>query len=137
MLNDFLSSWPSLRAGTQPGSSRNNQKRRSRGSWSRALLSGVAWLAGGAGLGCSDPDEGLTYRLNVRPIFTQSCAICHRPDGPSGVDIQNPFASNGGLVVSKNGFKVKHPELNLPEYNVLAGDPDNSFLLYKIDSTLP
>ncbi|MEO8178197.1 MAG: hypothetical protein ABI895_05120 [Deltaproteobacteria bacterium] len=133
MLNDFLSSWSSLCAGTQPGPSRKKQKHRSRGSLSLTLLASVAWLAG---LGCSDPDEGLTYRRNVGPIFNQRCTICHRPGGPSGIDIQNPFSPGEGLVVTKNGFKTKHPELNLPEYNVLAGDPDNSFLLYKIDETL-
>jgi hypothetical protein len=135
MLNDFVSSLPSLRAGAQPGSSRKNQKHRSPGRLSLTLLAGIAWLAGGAGMGCGTKEEGLTYRLDVGPIFNERCALCHRHDGPSGIDIQNPFASDGGLVVSKNGFKVKHPELNLPEYNVLAGDPDNSFLIYKIDAT--
>src|SRR5687767_13693446 len=133
MWNDFLSSWSSLRAGTQPGSSPKNQKRRSPGSLTPTRLAAVACLGGVAGLGCSEPDEGITYRRNVRPIFSQGsqgCTVCHRPGGPSGIDIQNPYAPGEGLAVSRNGFKVKHPELipNLPEYNVLAGDPDNSFL---------
>ena len=136
MLNDFMSSWPSPRAGTQPGSSPKNQKRRVPGRLSLTLLAGVTWLASGAGLGCGEAETGLTYRKNVRPIFSQRCTICHRPGGPSGIDIQNPFSTDGGLVVTKNGFKVKHPELNVPEDNVLAGDPDNSFLIYKIDDSM-
>jgi hypothetical protein len=84
-------------------------------------------------LGCGETDEGFSYKKKVAPIFNNRCTICHRPGGPSGVDIQNPFSPGQGLVGSKNGFAVRHPELNLPEYNVAEGDPDNSFLMYKID----
>jgi hypothetical protein len=131
MLNDFMSSLLSLR----PGSSQKNQKHSSRGHLLLTLLAGIAWLVGGAGIGCGTTEEGLTYREDVGPIFNERCALCHRRDGPSGIDIQNPFAQDVGLVVSRNRFKDKHPELNLPEYNVLAGDPDNSFLIYKIDTS--
>lgn len=83
--------------------------------------------------GCGEPEEGITYKKKVAPIFNNRCTICHRPEGPSGVDIQNPFSPDEGLRNSKNGFSTLHPELNLPEYNVAEGDPDNSFLMYKID----
>jgi hypothetical protein len=84
-------------------------------------------------VGCGEADESFSYRTKVGPIFNNRCTICHRPGGPSGVDIQNPFSPDQGLVSSKNRFSTLHPELNLPPYNVVAGDPDNSFLMYKID----
>jgi hypothetical protein len=84
-------------------------------------------------LGCGEAEEGFTYRKKVGPIFNYRCTICHRPGGPSGVDLQNPFSPDEGLTSSRNRFSVLHPELNLPEYNVVAGDPDSSFLMYKID----
>lgn len=129
-----MSSRQSPPAGSELGSSPKKQKSRALGRWSLTLLAGV--VAGAAGLGCGEAEEGSTYRGNVRPIFSQRCGICHRPGGPSGIDIQNPFSPDGGLAVTKNGFKLKHPELNVPVDNVLAGDPDNSFLIYKIDDSI-
>jgi len=159
MPNDFLSSGSSSNAGNQPASRRKDPLRRSespprlespprsespprlarhtplgRSRLAKRLLAGALFITCGALLGCGEDDKGLDYRTNIRPIFSQRCTICHRPGGPSGVDIQNPFSTPEGLVVSKNGFKVKHPELNVPENNVLAGDPDKSFLMYKIDA---
>lgn len=94
------------------------------------LLAGALLLAGG---GCGEEDEGLTYSQNIRPIFGQRCAVCHRADGPSGVDIQDPYAATEGLVNSVNRFQQMNPALNLPARNVVPGEPDNSFLLHKID----
>lgn len=134
MPNDFLSSLfsrePLTSAATPAGSARRSQR-----SFTALLplLAGVVLLAAS---GCGSEDEGLTYTRNIRPIFGQRCAICHRADGPSGVDIQNPYSSQEGLVNSPNRFKQLHPELNLPAQNVVPGDPDNSFLMYKIDPEL-
>src|SRR5215471_19169590 len=90
------------------------------------LVSAVSYaavaLAGISVMGCGETDQGLTYRTKVAPILNNRCTICHRPDGPSGVDIQNPFTPDEGLVSSKNGFAMLHPELKLPAYNVVAGD---------------
>lgn len=98
------------------------------------LLVSAVTLAAVNLMGCSDKEESFGYRNEVAPIFAQRCTICHRPGGPSGVDIQNPFSNGEGLAVTKNSFKALHPELvNLPDDNVLAGDPDKSFLMYKID----
>jgi hypothetical protein len=156
MPNDVLSSGSSLRTGNQPGSRQKDPHREScsaaeglfeesrlqalrlpaRGRFANTTwLSGALCLLAGLSLGCGSDDKGLTYAKSVRPILNQRCTICHRPGGPSGVDIQNPFSSPEGLAISKNGFKLKHPELPLPEYNVVAGDPDNSFLMYKIDDS--
>ncbi|HEU4583436.1 MAG TPA: hypothetical protein VFS67_34495 [Polyangiaceae bacterium] len=98
-----------------------------------ALSFAAVSLAGLNLTGCGEPEEGFTYKKKVAPIFNNRCTICHRPGGPSGVDIQNPFSPDEGLKNSRNRFAALHPELNLPEYNVVEGDPDNSFLMYKID----
>lgn len=87
-------------------------------------------------IGCGEPEEGFTYKKKVAPIFNNRCTICHRPGGPSGVDMQNPFVGDEALVNSVNRFATAHPELNLPQYNVAKGDPDNSFLMYKIDEAV-
>ena len=107
-------------------------------SLSRSLLVSALWfaaapLAAMSLTGCGETDEGFTYKKKVAPILNNRCTICHRPGGPSGVDIQNPFSPDEGLRNSRNGFAALHPELNLPAYNVAEGDPDNSFLMYKID----
>jgi mono/diheme cytochrome c family protein len=131
MLNDLMSSRSSLPAQCESRSSRKHVRIcRGAASIARALL-GAALL-----LGCGEDDPGFTYSRNVRPIFSQRCSVCHRPDGPSGIDIQNPFSNDGGLVTSKNRFKVLHPELSIPEDNVVPGDPDRSFLMYKIDPSI-
>ncbi len=111
---------------------------RSRSRWlPPLLLSAVSYAAVSLSVislaGCGEADESFTYRSKVAPIFNNRCTICHRPGGPSGVDIQNPFSTDESLVNSKNRFAALHPNLNLPPYNVVAGDPDNSFLMYKID----
>jgi hypothetical protein len=63
------------------------------------------------------------------------------------VNIQNPFASvdcvmeggemicNGGLVNMPNSWAARDPRL--PEFNVVPGDPDASFLLMKLSGELP
>ena len=105
-------------------------------SWLPTLLVSTVSFAALPVTSCSNSEESTGYSDTVAPIFSQRCTICHRPGGPSGVDIQNPFAPGEGLAVTKNSFKVLHPELDVPEYNVLAGDPDNSFLMYKIDPSV-
>src|SRR5262245_33868660 len=132
MPNEVLSSASSPRAKSPFASSHHMQPLVGRAGSivGLSLLSGALLLGAGA-LGCGEEDTGLTYAKNIRPIFSERCTICHRPDGPSGIDIQNPYASMGGLVTSKNRFKEMHPELNIPVEIVAEGDPDNSFLLYK------
>jgi hypothetical protein len=137
MSNDFLSSQSSPPAQAQPRSSRKDRKINPVSRHARAWCAAASSLLLSALLpACGEEDTGVTYAENVRPLFGQRCTTCHRPDGPSGIDIQNPYSSNGGLVASKNRFKVTHPELNVPEDNVLPGDPDRSFLMYKIDDRI-
>jgi len=94
---------------------------------------GLASLLALPGCGAEE-DNGVTYNKHVRPIFNRRCTNCHRPGGPSGVDIQNPFSLgtglDSGLVASANFWSAETP--SLPRANVVAGNPDDSFLMYKI-----
>lgn len=101
----------------------------------RSLLPSV-WLLAAAGCGGSEePFEGVTYE-DIRPIFNRRCTTCHRPGGPSGVDIRNPFSNepppNVGLARALTQWKVRNPSLDIPTYDVRAGYPDDSFLIHKI-----
>jgi hypothetical protein len=98
----------------------------------------AALLVASGSLGCGDEAtfQGVTYSEDIRPIFNRRCTTCHRPGGPSGVDIRNPYSSeappNVGVVHAQTQWKLRNPSLNIPEFDVKAGDPDNSFLFHKI-----
>lgn len=103
------------------------------GSRSVGALMIAAWALG---TGCSE-EEGLTYSKDIRPLF-ENCTMCHQPGAPAGpppddaIDMLNPYGA-GGLVVSKNSWKVGHPDMSdTPVNNVTPGDPDDSFLIMKI-----
>ena len=129
MLRDLMGLWWSQEQSRAP-------------SWlaQRARLWRAAALAAlGAVLvscGAEDDFQGVTYTEDIRPIFGRRCTTCHRPGGPSGVDIRNPFSSepppNVGIARAMNQWKVRNPSLELPTYDVKAGEPDDSFLMYKI-----
>jgi hypothetical protein len=88
---------------------------------------------------CGEEDDGVTYNDDVRRIFQlRGCTVCHRPGSPIGVDIQDPFNPVTGLATTRNTWAV--PEAypgETPEFNVVAGDPDNSFLMQKITGMVP
>lgn len=96
-----------------------------------SLCTGLASCGGGEA-----PFHGVTYADDIRPIFNRRCTTCHRPGGPSGVDIRNPFstqpAPDVGIAKAMTQWKVRNPSLDIPQYDIKAGDPDNSFLIYKI-----
>jgi len=52
------------------------------------------------------------------------------------VDIRDPYSSqpppNVGIAKAMTQWKVRNPALDIPVYDVKAGDPDDSFLIYKI-----
>jgi hypothetical protein len=131
MPNDVLSLPPPGRR--MPVGVRRISHSRSRFIAVFAVLASSLALPGCGG----EEDPGVTYNDDVRPIFNRRCTNCHRPGGPSGVDIQNPFNTTGtgtdsGLVASRNFWKQLTPSLAVPEFNVLPGDPDASFLMNKI-----
>jgi hypothetical protein len=93
-------------------------------------------VVGGWSCGSDKPFEGVTYSEEIRPIFGRRCTTCHRPGGPSGVDIRDPFSSqpppNVGIARAMTQWKLRNPSLDIPPYDVKPGEPDNSFLIYKI-----
>jgi hypothetical protein len=110
-------------------------------SWSpvRRTLRGIAMLVlvgGSLSCGGEEPFQGVTYSEDIRPIFSRRCTTCHRPGGPSGVDIRDPYSSepppNVGIAKAMAQWKVRNPSLDIPIYDIKAGEPDNSFLIYKI-----
>lgn len=88
--------------------------------------------------GCGETDNGVTYGDDVGRLFNRRCTTCHRPGTPIGVDIQNPFAPETGLVTSRNSWYDVY-EGETPELNVVPFEPENSFLMDKLigESALP
>jgi hypothetical protein len=74
--------------------------------------------------GCSDDggDGSVVYKTEVKPLLERRCAICH--------DMQHPFdVATDGLFVIENPWSKGHDSL---PYNVVPGDPDQSFLIQKV-----
>jgi hypothetical protein len=137
MPNDFSSLWSSPRR-----SARFFESSFFEGSHllaARARRAAVALLAVLALPGCGgEEDNEVTYNDDVRPIFNRRCTTCHYSSSPLGVDIQNPFSPERGLVFTHNSWS--QPDAypgRTDEFNVLAGDPDNSFVIDKITGDLP
>src|SRR5688572_26851729 len=100
------------------------------GAWYRAArqLSAVALvLIGGIACGGEEPFHGVSYDEEIRPLFNRRCTTCHRPGGPSGVDIRDPFSTqeppNVGLARARAQWKVRNPALDIPEFDVKPGEP--------------
>lgn len=80
-------------------------------------------------LACSD-DGGVSYHTDVRPIFQDRCVLCHH-DGRDERSLENPFdESVVGMFTKQNRFwENGHGGL---QYDLVPGDPDNSFLMQKV-----
>jgi hypothetical protein len=91
-------------------------------------------------IGCGgDDDHGVTYADDIRPLFEDRCAVCHRPGAPygpgtgAGPDIHDPFAMPDGLVNAPNLWYSDKPGHSvLPQRLVVSGQPDDSFVINKI-----
>jgi hypothetical protein len=131
MPNDYLSLWSSPRRSARlfEGTTKLADCAR----WSVFAVLACFALPGCGG----EEDDGITYADDVQPLFNRRCTTCHYSSTPIGVDIQNPFAPERGLVNSVNSWDVEHPEENLPERNVVAFEPENSFLMAKLTDELP
>ena len=92
----------------------------------RGGTSGGAGTSGGLGGAATT----VSYARDVQPLF-QPCAYCHYT-GSILVDIERPFAPSTGVVNTDNAWAVDHPEGNTPPKDVMPGDPDHSFLIWKI-----
>lgn len=102
---------------------------------SRASVPVLVALLGLGACG-EEQDDGVTYADDVRLIFEDRCVFCHQPGAPygpetgQGLDFANPYAEEG--VVNAQNFWAgpAHPEL--PPRTVTIGDPEASFLIFKI-----
>lgn len=130
-MNALSSSWSSPRSNVKSGRKPAGGLGSGRTMW--------WWVAACLSVlpSCSKDDNGVTYNDEIRPLFNRRCTICHRPDGPTGVDIQNPFSTaavpNAGLATSPNLWNRDGHIAGLPTEDVVAGDPDHSFLINKVE----
>ena len=107
----------------------------------KSLSLALASLSLALALGCSADNAPakvtgdtatVSYARDVKPIFEDSCILCHHTGSLKLIDIENPFAPTTGLVNSDNTWAIAHPEANLPAKNVVPGNPDQSFIMMKI-----
>jgi hypothetical protein len=143
MPNDFSSLWSSSRRSARARRVHGRRDPRTvEGGHSlaaRARWAAVAALASIALPGCGgEEDNEVTYNDDVRPIFNRRCTTCHYSSTPIGVDIQNPYSPERGLVFAANSWAEPdaYPGLT-PAQNVVPFEPENSFLLDKITGDLP
>lgn len=84
-----------------------------------------AGIAGGDDAGTS---RAVSFARDLQPLFNQRCVFCHYTG--TGFDLSRPFDPDEGLIGLKNGWYVEHDSPY--EFVVVPGDPDNSFLVYKL-----
>lgn len=103
---------------------------------------GTAGLGGSGATSGGAPSGGLggaaaavSFARDVQPLFG-ACVYCHYT-GSILVDIERPFAPTTGVVNTNNAWAVDHPEGNTPVKDVAPGDPDQSFLIWKLGGHQP
>jgi hypothetical protein len=85
-----------------------------------------------------EEDTEVTYNDDIKPIFNRRCTTCHYSSTRIGVDIENPFAPERGLVASLNSWNAEPAHAGkTPERNVVPFQPENSFLIDKLTGDLP
>jgi hypothetical protein len=131
MPNDFLSLWSSPRRSARIFEG-NHQLVYRAAAAACVVLSSLALSGCGA-----EEDDGVTYGDDIQPLFNRRCTTCHHPTTPIGVDIQNPYAPERGLVNAINSWDEAHPEDGMPAFNVVPFEPENSFLIDKLTGELP
>ena len=92
-----------------------------------AVLTGVACAGDGTGL---ELEDQMTLSGEVQPIFTNSCAIsgCH-----TGANAQRGLNLSVGQTYA-NVLNVPSRELSTMNL-VTPGEPDNSYLVHKVQGT--
>jgi len=74
----------------------------------------------GGGDDGGDDGPTVSFALDIQPILTQDCIICHGGAGGLSVD------TYAGLMTGGTSGPV-----------VVAGDPDQSLLIWRLDGTVP
>src|SRR5689334_5128475 len=85
--------------------------------------------ASGAGAGGTGGAASVSYMKHVAPIFESHCVSCHQGGG-IGLDLREPFDPVNGLIDRANRWHQEYASLF--EWLVKRGDPDASFLIYKV-----
>lgn len=132
MPNDFSSLWSFPRRSARILEETHQLCARVR--WAAFAIFACAALTSCGG----ESDDEITYEDDIRPIFNRRCTTCHYSSTPIGVDIQNPFAPERGLVNAPNSWAA--PEAypgRTDDLNVVPFQPENSFLIDKLTGELP
>ena len=80
----------------------------------------------------TDTDDGeVSFSEDIAPIFAALCNDCHHPGAALPVDFTNPFDPETGIVDRPNTWVPNGSQQTLL---VDPGNPDNSFLLVKIEA---
>ena len=101
------------------------------------LLAGCAGSGGGSG-GTAKPacvapppaQRTVSFANNIQPIFNRSCALsgCHAP-GSLGGNLDLSAGHSYNQIVNHDAFQQPRRK------RVKPGDPDNSYLVMKIEGT--
>src|SRR5438046_950725 len=93
---------------------------------SLALLAALFLAAGRSGTSAADPEDGLRFNRDIKPILANSCFQCHGPDpgvrkGKLRFDREEGFfgAREGGPTVVKN-----QPEKSPLYLRIMSKDPE-------------
>jgi hypothetical protein len=110
------------------------ERKRLLAHWGLALKASLSlWVAVGCG---SEGKDVTTYRKDIQPLFAGRCTTCHETNTFIGVNIENPYDPATGLVVAPNSANQRNPAVAKPR-NVVPFDPDNSYLLNKLEGNVP
>lgn len=86
----------------------------------------------GEGGSFEEPEPGVSYLLNVRPIFASKCVFCHRAGSATGVNLEDPFDPEFGIIGRENTWVSQGSAVPLI---VDPGNVENSFLITKVELT--
>jgi hypothetical protein len=107
----------------------------------------VAVLLAGLASACDDssaagPDDDIeqpptgeatvSFASDVRPLFVSRCGICHYRGSPVVPDLNDALDPEFGVINFENTWYAGHD--NDYEYVVRPGKPDESFLVYKVET---
>jgi hypothetical protein len=143
MPNDFSSLWSSPRRSARasrvggranPRTFEGSHELAVRARWAAFAALALIALPGCGG----EEDTEVTYNDDVRPIFNRRCTTCHYSSSPIGVDIQNPYTPERGLVYAPNSWAQPGAAPGRTDaQNVVPFDPESSFLIDKLTGNLP
>jgi hypothetical protein len=74
----------------------------------------------------------VSFARDISPILQQRCVICHRQGGVIAPYFDDPFGAGHSIINYENSWATVHDSPY--EVVVKPGDPDNSFLVYKLEA---